>query len=210
MGEIAVPGSQGRPLADALRDQERLDAVLDPDPLAHEVFALAVRALGILLRGRWHAKDAADLVIALMTRRQNPKQALRVEPIGLGPPRPSVDQDAGRLDDMVDHVVGEQEPVQPEAVAARLIAGDDFDRDACQRPRPSALGRDEGEQRRGVAGLHLVQHDFVATRQPDGGKPTRTAQFKCEVDGGLGGGKDRRHLRLHRLRGRHHPRVPAS
>jgi hypothetical protein len=121
------------------------------DPFPDEVLAFAVRALGVLLGGRWDAKDAADLVIALMARRQNSEQALRVEPIGLGPPRSSVDEDAGRLDNMIDDVVGMQEPMQPKAVTACLEAGDDFDRNACPRLRPGALGRDEGKQRRRVA-----------------------------------------------------------
>jgi hypothetical protein len=74
-----------------------------------------------------------------------------------------------------------------------------------------ALGRNEGEQRRRVPRLDPVQDDLVAIRHPEGGEPTRTAQFKRKVDGGLGCGNDLRHLRLHRhVRGRHHPRFPAS
>jgi hypothetical protein len=103
--------------------QKRLDAVLNPDPFPYEVLAFAVRALGVLLGGRGDAKHAADMVIALMARRQNSEQALRVEPIGLGPPRSSVDEDAGRLDDIIDDVglSDRFELVSPRAVRLSLM-----------------------------------------------------------------------------------------
>jgi hypothetical protein len=60
-----------------------------------EVFALAMRTLGVLFFGRRHANHAANLPITGQPRREHAQHALRVKSIGLGATRASVHQDAG-------------------------------------------------------------------------------------------------------------------
>src|SRR5215217_8725244 len=115
-------------LPDALGEQERLDPVLDPDPLLHQVLALTVRALGVLLRRAGHPEHAAHLAVASVEGRQHPQQALSVQAVSLRPPSPSADEDTGGLDHVAGHPIGEQEAVQPEAVAPRLETADNIDR----------------------------------------------------------------------------------
>src|SRR3546814_20873319 len=87
-----------------------------------------------------------------MKGRQQGQEALSVEPIRLGASASAIDKDACRLDDMVAHAVSDQQPMQPEAVAPRFEAGDDlsFASEPCSRS--TALRRDTGAQRGGVAG----------------------------------------------------------
>jgi hypothetical protein len=48
-----------------------------------------------------------------------------VQGVGLGPPHPAVDLDAGGVDDAVVDAVVDEESMEPEAVAAGLVAGGD-------------------------------------------------------------------------------------
>src|SRR3546814_8874557 len=87
---------------------------------------------------------------------------------------------------MVAHAVSDQQPMQPEAVAPRFEAGDDlyFASEPCSRS--SALRRDKGEQRGGVAGIHPVHDDLLGLRDACRDKPGRVAQLKRDVDGVFG------------------------
>jgi hypothetical protein len=55
-------------------------------------------------------------------RHHRPQQRLDVDPVGFDPSRPSVHRDRRRIDHQVLNAVGDQEAVQPEAVAASLVA----------------------------------------------------------------------------------------
>src|SRR3546814_14618263 len=87
---------------------------------------------------------------------------------------------------MVAHAVSDQQPMQPEAVAPRFEAGDDlyFASEPCSRS--SALRRDKGEQRGGVAGIHPVHDDLLGLRDACRDKPGRVAQLKRDVAGVFG------------------------
>jgi hypothetical protein len=53
------------------------------------------------------------------------KEGRRIEPIGLVASAAAIDLDAGRVDDRVSNVAGSEGPMEPEAIAARFVAGDD-------------------------------------------------------------------------------------
>lgn len=72
------------------------------------MLVFATGTLGVLLLRRGHAQQAADLLVAAIIGRQDPQQALAVEPIGLRPARPAADKDAGGFHHMVAHAVREQ------------------------------------------------------------------------------------------------------
>ena len=59
------------------------------------MLVFAMGTLGVLLLRRGQAQQAADLLVAAIIGRQDPQQALTVEPIGLRPARPAADKDAG-------------------------------------------------------------------------------------------------------------------
>ncbi|ESY87253.1 hypothetical protein X741_32400 [Mesorhizobium sp. LNHC229A00] len=62
------------------------------------MFALTMGALGILLVGCRHAHHTANVSVAAEPSCQHTKQhAFGIEPVGFGPPRPSVHQNTGRL-----------------------------------------------------------------------------------------------------------------
>src|SRR5438874_2115320 len=62
------------------------------------MFALAVRAFGVLLLGRGYAHHAAHVPIAAQPGGQHAQHSLRVKPVRLGPACAAVDQDAGGLE----------------------------------------------------------------------------------------------------------------
>src|SRR5271166_4184992 len=62
-GHVALPRAQRRPSPNALREQQRLDPVLDAQLLLDEVLAFAVRSLGVLLLRRGHMHHAAHLPV---------------------------------------------------------------------------------------------------------------------------------------------------
>jgi hypothetical protein len=128
--KVALPGTQRGPLSDALGEQQGLDAVLDAQPLLYQVLAFAVRTLCIFLLPCRHADHAAGLPVTPKIGGEHAQHALRVEPVGLGPAGTAVDEDAGRLEHVVNHTMRRQQPVQPEAVPSCLKAADDADRRA--------------------------------------------------------------------------------
>jgi hypothetical protein len=102
--------------------QQRPDPIGMRRALSPELIELPMRAPGVFLRRRGHSYHRPDSPLAPEVAHQHRQQLAAVEPIGLGPPRPAIDFDAGRVHhDVVDALL-KQPPVQPEAVAARLVA----------------------------------------------------------------------------------------
>ena len=73
-----------------------------------EMFALAVRAFGVLLLGRGYAHHAAHVPIAAQPGGQHAQHSLRVKPVRLGPACAAVDQDAGGLEHVSSNAVCRQ------------------------------------------------------------------------------------------------------
>jgi hypothetical protein len=143
--------------SDTLREQQRLDPVLDAQPLLHQMLALAVRALSIFLVRRGYAHHAAVLAITPEVSRKHTQHALRIEPVCLGATRAAVDEDAGRLEHVAGNAVCGQQPVQPETVTSRLKAAGhcDFTREFGRKPRTQR--RHQRKQSCGVAAIDPMQ-----------------------------------------------------
>src|ERR687894_2834390 len=80
----------------------------------------------ILLLEAGYADHAANLRLTAMPCHQRAQQAGKIDPIGLASAGTAVDQQACRVDDLIGDAMRQQEPVQPEAVIAGLVAGDDL------------------------------------------------------------------------------------
>jgi hypothetical protein len=83
---------------------------------------------------------------------------------------------------MVLDATREQHPVQPEAVRARLEAGDDADRRAKPRLGACSLPRNEAQDVCDIARSDAVHHDLLRARQARR-DPARPAELQGEVDG---------------------------
>src|SRR6478736_5569427 len=99
-------------------EQQRFNTVFDALPLLHQLLALAVRALGILLFRCWHTYHAAGLMITPEIGRKHAQHALRIEPVRLGPSGSAVDENAGGFKNMANDTMCRQQTVQPEAVTS--------------------------------------------------------------------------------------------
>jgi hypothetical protein len=183
-------------VTDPLGHQQTLDPVHVPDPSRHQALALAGLVAHVLLLAARHVHHAADLALAAAERHQRAQQALDVDPVGLGPPRLAVDQDAGRIDHVVVDAALAQKPVQPEAVKPRLVAAHDPHRPPERRSGAPARLFEQLEQPLRVAARDPLQADLVAVGRLKPDQPDRLAQFHGGEQCGrlsLGGGR-RRHF----------------
>jgi hypothetical protein len=111
-----------------------------------------------------------------------PHQLGGIEAIALGPPPTAVGRDAGRGHDLVRHALGGQPAVQPEAVAARLVAGV-HRRVGGKADAP--LGRGQLLQHRlGVATADGPQAGCISRCRGKGQLPLGPAQLQSPVEGG--------------------------
>ena len=141
------------------------DAVLKPGALLNQVLALTVRPLGVLLSWRGHPHRAADLVVAANIGSQHSQQALGVKPVGPGPARPTVHQDARRLDTVGRHPVRRQQSMQPEAIPPRFDAASKIGNLASAFDGSPTQIADQRQLRRGVAGSNAVHPAPGSARQ---------------------------------------------
>jgi hypothetical protein len=105
--------------------QQALDPVGVLGALGLQLDQLAVPLAAVLVLDGRDADDPPDLGLAVMEPDEHFRELDGVQGVGLGPPHPAVDLDAGGVDDAVVDAVVEEEAVEPEAVAAGLVAGDD-------------------------------------------------------------------------------------
>src|SRR4051812_31784098 len=118
-GRLEAPHTQA--------NQGRFDPVHDPGALAHQAFALAGGAPGILVRKGWDGGHVTMLRLAPQPAQEHALEQGGVEPVGLGAPMLARDRDAGRVNDMGLDAVSPEPARQPEAIAASL----EGDSDAC-------------------------------------------------------------------------------
>src|SRR5918995_4764670 len=94
--EARRPIAPGRlEVADALCHEQALDTTGVLAALNDEAGSLTGAASRILLLGRGHGHDAADLRLTALQRHQRAQEPGRIEAVRLGPPCPAIDQQAG-------------------------------------------------------------------------------------------------------------------
>ena len=113
------------------------------------------------------------------------KNTLDIDAVGLDPPRPAVDLQAGRLHHQTRDAALLKQPSQPEAVVAGLVA---------QRHRrclthdpgyPVPRRVELGQQAFNVAALDRMQARIVPTRSLDRQEPAVLAQLKSCMECGF-------------------------
>ena len=76
----------------------------------------------IFFHPRRHVHHTPDLLFAAVSPDEHRRQLARVETVGLRPPPPPIHLDARGIDDAVGDAAAHEIPMQPEAVAAGLVA----------------------------------------------------------------------------------------
>ena len=109
-----------------------------------------------LFHGR-HDHGPAGAGIAGKLCGQDAKEPDSVQPVGFSAPGASGDQDAGRLDNVVDHAVGGQKSMQPKSIPPGLKAADDKHRRVIRRIQPVAQAGDESKQSCAVARFQTMK-----------------------------------------------------
>jgi len=67
-----------------LGEKQRLDPVFDAQLVLHEVFALAVRTLGVLFVWRGYARHTTHMPVTAMPGGEHAQHTLSIEPVCLG------------------------------------------------------------------------------------------------------------------------------
>ena len=112
-------------VVDPLRRAQALDPVAEPQALLEQRPSLAAEAALVLVLRRGRTHHGADLPLAARPGHQGPQQRLRIQPIGLCAPGTAVDLQRARVHDVARDPLGLEHAVQPEPVAAGLVAARD-------------------------------------------------------------------------------------
>src|ERR671921_2381638 len=169
-------------VVDPLRRAQALDPVAEPQALLEQRPSLAAEAALVLVLRRGRTHHGADLPLAARPGHQGPQQRLRIQPIGLRAPGTAVDLQRGRVHDVAHNPLGLEHAVQPEPVAAGLVAARDAWRRA-EPPRDAGLGAgDQAKHLSGDACRQTMTLDLVGLGCVQSYEPARAAQLKGEED----------------------------
>jgi hypothetical protein len=143
---------------DPLRREQTLDPGDVLHPLGHQPLALAMGAPRVLPRDGRHVHHVAGGTVAAAPGDQRSHQHRRVEPVGLGAPRPPVDLQAAGIHHPAGDPLGREATLQPESVVAGLIADDDLRITAAAcLPLARLQATKQGQQARDVAARHPMR-----------------------------------------------------
>ena len=119
------------------------------------------------------------------------QQQLAVDPVRLRAPPALLHRNAGGVKHEVHDPGRQQQPVQPEAVIAGLVAAHDPNRRAQLLLRPAADLLDQGQQPGMIAALQLVTRNPVPVRAVQRHQPALLAEFDCNENCAtiVGGGR---------------------
>lgn len=92
-----------------------LDAFLD------QTLTFPVHTPGVFFFDTGNLNRAEHLILTSMEGHQGAQQADGIDAVSLGPPGPTIDLQARRVNDMIDNARCDQNTVQPEAIIAGLI-----------------------------------------------------------------------------------------
>ena len=150
--------------------------------LLHQEFPLPMRPLRVFLFHRRHDHGPASTGIAGKLCGHDTKEPDSVQPVGFSAAGASGDQDAGRLDNVVDHAVRGQKSMQPKSIPPGLKAADDKRRRVIRRIQPVAQAGDESKQACAVARLQTMKLSLVVSGYTIRDDPGGRAQFDSEMD----------------------------
>ena len=162
---VRVPGTKRGPFSNTLGREQRGDAIFDADALLHEEFPLPMRTFCVfLLHGR-HDDGPASVGIAGEFCGQDAQEPDRIQSIGFGAPGASGHQNAGRLDNVIEHAVRGQKSMQPKSIPSRLEAADDERRRLIWSIQSTAQVGDKSKQPFAVARFQTMKLGLVVGGQ---------------------------------------------
>jgi len=168
---------------EALGSEETLDAVGDASPVGLEGKELTMQVAGVFGLGRGHMDDGPDPGLTVVVADEHGEELAGIDAVGLEASEASVDLDRGGVDDEVEAVgLCLKETMDPEAVSARLEAGDDGHRvgqaEAC------ASESDLAGQGFEVSSGHVAEAGLLAVAGGEGQFPGAVGKFECEIERG--------------------------
>jgi hypothetical protein len=125
--------------ANALTEQQALDAINVSRPFTDQAVALTMRAPEIFLVDTGNTNHRPDVAVALAPCNQRPQQHADIDPIRLCPTCAPVDLHAGRVDHQTFNAACLEKPCQPEGIVSSLVAKHDRRRLAAHL-RPAIAG----------------------------------------------------------------------
>ena len=175
--EATIEGREG----EALGSEEALDAVGDASSVGLESEELAVKVAGVFGLGRGHVDDGPDTGLTVVVANKHREELVGIDAVGLEASEASVDLDRGGLDDEVEAVgLRLKKAMDPEAVSARLEAGDDGhgvgQLEACASE--SDLAGKGGE----VSSWNVAEAGLLAVASGEGQFPGAVGKFEREIE----------------------------
>jgi hypothetical protein len=131
-----------------------------------------------------HMDHAPELPLAEMPTDEHPHELGGVEVFRLGPAAAAVDLDGGGVDDEVLDALVSEVTMEPEAVAAGLVAGDH--RRVLGQSEAMLGAADLEQDGAGVAGGGGAEPGLLAGSDGEGQLPGMTAQLEGQVEDGRG------------------------
>jgi hypothetical protein len=159
---------------------QALDAVGVLGPLAHQLPAVAVGLAAVLVLGRRDVDDRPEIPLAAVITHEHGRELADVDGIALGAAGAAVDLDGGGVDDHVVDPAGGEGAMEPEAVAAGLVAG--ADRGVVGQAESAAGAVDLAAQRCGVAGRDDDAAGGRGRRDAEGQSPGAPAQLEGQIE----------------------------
>ena len=108
--------------AHALTGEQALDPVGDPHAVPFRACEFAMHLASIFLLRRWDLDDAPDPPLPGVVAEQHGQELAPVQVVRLRAAHPSIDFDAGRIHHDIHNGQVCERPMEPEALAARLVA----------------------------------------------------------------------------------------
>ncbi|MFP6735482.1 MAG: hypothetical protein VB959_16815, partial [Rhodospirillales bacterium] len=163
--------------ANALTKQQTLDPVGVGCPLTDQSIPFPVTAAKILFLDARDHHHGADMTLTTVPGNQSMKDVLHIDTVGLHPPRPPVDPQAGRFHHLTRDTSLFKEPHQPKTVITGLVA------QHYRRRLPGSLGHpipcriELRHQPLGIATQERMQARIVTAWNLDRQQPAVLAQL---------------------------------
>jgi len=151
--------------------------------LLEQALALPVAALAVLVFDRRYPDNAAHARFTPQIGQQRAHHLLQVDPVGLGPPRTSIDRNARRIDLIIDDALIRQPAMQP--VPSSPPRSTTRSAPACRSAQPSCAPHQPRRQRRQIASPDRVAAHLLRAGYHHAELPLRFAQFKSDVHRGI-------------------------
>src|SRR6266550_268857 len=164
-------------VANALAEQQPLDAVDVCGPLADQPTALTMRTPQVLFVNTRNADYRPNVPLTPAPSDESTKQHLHVHSVGLHRPSTTVHFEAARVNQKALYAPRLEEPRKPKGVVTHFVAKRDR-RHSATRLRPTIPRRGElRHQAFSIAASHRVNAWLLMVRKLDRQKPTVLAQF---------------------------------